>query len=151
MTEVRDLLAELVQRATGLVLDVPARRGKELLALPGGGDLRLVGQVVGRPPGARDDVLGLLARLAQPRAVLLEQLVGLPLRPGRRVDRLLDRPGPPVERLRDPREDELVEDPQRCPEQEQRPDHEPEARAHQEAAAPSLLGRYDLDVARPAH
>ncbi len=75
--EVGDLLADLLQRAPRLRLDVLARGGDQLLALRLAlgrrlGDRRLRGLA-----GAGDDVVGLLARLLEPLAVLGEQLVGL--------------------------------------------------------------------------
>src|ERR671914_620811 len=133
--EVGDLLADLVERAARLGLDVAPRRGEQLLALLGRIGLGLVLERVGCLARADDDVLGLLARLPEAGAVLLEQLVGLALGALGVLDRLLDRPAAPVERLGDAREDELVEDQQRGAEQQQRPDHQPYLRADQEAAA----------------
>src|ERR687896_596971 len=45
---VRDLLAELVERAAGIMLDVAPRLGEQLLTLARGLHLGLVGEVVGR-------------------------------------------------------------------------------------------------------
>jgi hypothetical protein len=137
--QVRDLLADLVERPPCLGLDVPPRGSQQLLALLGRVGLGLVGQRVGRLAGAGRDVLGLLARLAESGAILVEQLVGLALRAFRVLDRLLDRLASALEGLGDAREDELVEDQQRRAEQEQRPDHQPQAGADQEAAAAVLL------------
>jgi hypothetical protein len=146
--EVGDLLAQLVERSARLVLDVAPGLGEQLLALLHGLGLRLVLDVLARLARAGDDVLGLLARLAQAGAVLLEQLVGLLLGALRRVDRLLDRHAAPVQRLGDPRERELVQEVERDAEREQRPDHQPEARADEEAAASALLGCCEQDPHR---
>jgi len=74
-------------------------------------------------------------RVGQPLAVFGEQLVGLEARALRRVDRVLDRVLTLVQRLGDPRERVLPQDPQRDPEQEQGPDHQPDIRGDQERAA----------------
>ena len=82
-----------------------------------------------------DDVVRLLARLAQPLAVLLEELVGLLARALGGVDRLRDRVRALLERLLDPREGEPLEDEEADQERDQRPDHQPEPGRDQEAAA----------------
>src|SRR5215210_2207629 len=146
--QVRDLLAQLVERAASLVLDVATGLREQLLALLDGLRLGLVLEVLTRLARAGDDVLGLLARLAQAGAVLLEQLVGLLLGALRGLDRFLDRHAAPVERLGDPRERELVQEVERDAEREQRPDHQPEARADEEAAASALLGCCQQDPHR---
>src|SRR5215216_5681927 len=117
--EVRDLLAYFVERSASLRLDIAASGGEQLLALLVSGGLRLVGERVGCAPRADDDLLGLLAGLPETGAVLLEQLVGLSLGPLGVVDRLLDGLPPPVERLRDAGEGELVEQVERRPERDQ--------------------------------
>ena len=79
--QVRDLPAELVERAAGLVLDVAARLASISSRCFEASAFVSSLSVLGRLARPRDDVLGLLARLTQPRAVLLEQLVGLLLGP----------------------------------------------------------------------
>jgi hypothetical protein len=138
--EVGDLAADLVERPARLELDLAPGVGQHLLARGLGIRLRLVLDPVGRLARAGDDVLGLLARLLQPLAVLVQQLVGLNAHALRVLDRLLDRKAPLVERLRDPRERQPAEDEQRDPERDQRPDHQPYVRADQEVAALLLLG-----------
>jgi hypothetical protein len=132
--ERRDLPADLVEGPARLRLDVAARGLHELLALLLRGLLGVVLERVARAPGADHDVLRLLTRLAQPRSVLLEQLVGLLAGLGGRVDRVLDRAPPLVERLGDARERELPQDEEADPEREQRPDHQPHARGDEEVA-----------------
>ena len=76
------------QRAPRLGLDVALGGRDQLLALllARGGRLGL-GRL-GRLAGAGHDVVGLLARLGEPLAVLVEQLVGLLALPFGRLDRL---------------------------------------------------------------
>src|SRR5215218_854787 len=144
--EVGYLLADLVERAAGLGLDVLARRGHQLLAVLLGRGLGLVHVRVGRLARAGDDVLRLLTGLLEPGAVLLEQLVGLDLGPRRSVDRLLDRQTAAVECLADQREGELAQDQQRDAERDQRPEHQPDVGRYEEASAlllgAALSGRY---------
>ena len=84
--------------------------------------------------GAGDDLVGLRAGVLEPLAVLLEQLLGLLLGPLGGVDRLLDRALALVERLGDPR-GRALEHEHRGDEDEQRPDHQPDAGLDEEAAA----------------
>jgi hypothetical protein len=137
--EVAHLLADLVERAPGLLLDVAPRGLHELLAGALGRGLGLVLVGVSRLARAGDDVVGLLTGLLQPRAVLLEELVGLALGLGGPLDRLVDGLAPLVQRLRDAREGELVEQEQRDPKSQQRPDHQPEAWRDEEAAPSRFL------------
>ena len=75
--QVGDLAADLADRAAGLLLDVAARVVEHLLARL----LRVhAGVVLGLVRGlarAGDDLVGLLARLTQALAVLVQDLVGL--------------------------------------------------------------------------
>ena len=76
--EVGDLVADLLDRAARLGLDVAARLLQQLLALLARGLLeRLSLGGLGRLAGAGDDLVGLRARLGEALAVLGEQLVGL--------------------------------------------------------------------------
>ena len=126
--EVGDLLADLLQRAPRLRFDVAGRRGDQLLALLLAGRRRLGFRRLGRLAGAGHDVVGLLAGLGEPLAVLGEQLVGLLALPFGRLDRLADRLGALVERLLDLREGDLAQHPHGEEEEHQRPDHQAEAR-----------------------
>ena len=119
-----------------LGLDVPAGRGDQLLALGLALGGRLGDRGLGRLARAGDDVVGLLARLLQPLAVLGEQLVGLLALLLGGLDVLPDRVRALLERLADPREGELPEHEHRDPEQDQRPDHQPEARARPGSCRP---------------
>jgi hypothetical protein len=96
---------------------------------------------LGGPAGTGDDVLRLLTRLLEALAILGEQAVRLSLRPLGGVDRLLDRALADVELLLDPREHVAAQDPERYPERQQRPDHEPHARLDEELPAASLFRR----------
>ena len=72
--EVGDLVADLLDGAARLGLDVPARLLHHLLALaPGLGEDLVLVRLAGLAR-AGDDVVGLAARLGEPLAVLLEQL-----------------------------------------------------------------------------
>src|SRR5439155_764306 len=88
-----------------------------------------------RLAGPLDDVLGLLTRLAQALAVLGEQLIRLVTDAFGVVDRLLDGVLAAVERVGDPREGQLPQDVHRDAEQQQGPDHQPDAGRDQERAA----------------
>jgi hypothetical protein len=96
---------------------------------------RLLLEALRRLARAGDDLLGLLARLAQALPVFLEQLVGLVPRALGGVDRLVDRLAPAVERLADAREREPLQQEQREAERDQRPDHQPHVRGDEEVAA----------------
>src|SRR5680860_1206277 len=133
--QVGDLLADLLQRAPRLGLDVALRGRDQLVAFLLAGRGRLGFRGLRRLAGARHDVVGLLAGLGEAAAVLLEQLVGFVALPFGGLDRLGDRLRPAVERLLDPREGDLAQHPHREEEDGQRPDHQAEARRDQEAAA----------------
>ncbi len=68
--QVGDLAPDLAERALRLRLDLAARALEHLVALLAGAVLGLGIDPVRRPPRARNDVLGLLARLAEAGAVL---------------------------------------------------------------------------------
>src|SRR6478752_4431444 len=138
--QIGDLLADLLQRAPRLGLDVALGLGDEVLALLLAGGGRLGFRGLRRLPRAGHDVVGLLACLREPLAVLLEQLVGLLALPFGGLDRLRDRFRPLVERLLDFREGELAQHPHREQEEDQRPDHQAETRRDQEAAFALLRG-----------
>src|SRR6185437_7056801 len=122
------LRADLLESAPGLGLDVSPRALHQLLPrLLGLRELLLL-EPVRRLARAADDVVRLLAGLAQARAVLLEQLVGLHARALRRLDRVLDRLAAPVEELSDPRESQALQQEQGEAERDQRPDHQPDIR-----------------------
>src|SRR5512132_1933225 len=97
--QVRDLAADLLDRAARLGLDVVARLLQELLALDLGLRQGLTLADLAGLARAGDDLVGLRARLPQARAVLLEQGGGLALGALGRLDRLLDRALALVERL----------------------------------------------------
>src|SRR5215208_2312096 len=138
--QVGHLLSDPLERAPRLRLDVSPGGGKQLLTLLAPLLHGLVGCRLGRPAGAGDDVICLLAGLFQPGAVLGQDLVRL--LPGALglLDRLADQVGALVERLLDSREGDLAEHVHREPEDEQRPDHQPERWRDQEAAAGVALG-----------
>ena len=145
--QLRHLRPDLVDRTAGLLLDVAPGALEQLLARLARVDLRLILHLLGGPPRTRDDVVGLLACLAQPLAVLLEELVGLPAGPLGCLDRVLDRLPAAVERLLDPRVGEPAEDEHRQPEGDQCPDHHANAGRDEEVPA---VGRGD-DVGQPRH
>ena len=97
--------------------------------------LRVALERLGVLARAQHDVVRLRAGLLEPLAVLGEQRLGLLLRLLGRDDRVLDDLGALVERVLDRRERELVQHPERHEEGEERPDHEPDVRAHEEVAA----------------
>src|SRR5215211_2403037 len=141
--ERRHLAADVVDRPARLGVDVAAGGLHQLLPLLArlrAGTLALRVGILARP---HDDVLGLLARLLQPRPVLLEQLVRLAPGALGGVDRVRDRLGAAVERLPDPREGDSVKQVERDAERDQRPDHEPHVGADEEAAAAGVLCRED--------
>src|SRR5215218_4201698 len=85
--EVGDLLADLLDRAAGLGLDVAAGLLEHLVALGLGlGEHLALVRLTGLAR-AGDDVVGLVTRGGQPLAVLLEQLGGLAADALRRLDR----------------------------------------------------------------
>ena len=98
--QVGDLAADLVDRATGLGLDVTPGLLEQALALGAGGlDRLLLVRLAGLARTA-DDLVGLDARFGEPLAVLGQDLVGLLAQLLGRVDRIRDRLGTRVERLR---------------------------------------------------
>ena len=111
--QVGDLVADLLDRAARLGLDVAPGLLHQLLALDPGLLERLALVDLAGLARAGDDLVGLRARLAQPLAVLGEQLVGLGPRALGGVDRLLDRVLALVERLGDARERALAQDEER--------------------------------------
>ena len=129
--------ADLLERAPGLGLDVLARRGDQLLALGLAVRGRLGDRRVGGLAGPGDDVVGLLAGLAQALAVLVEQLVGLLARcfsdasMFSRIALARFSSASPIRGNADLREHE-----HRHPEGEQRPDHQPECRARRGSCRP---------------
>src|SRR5436190_1325374 len=88
---------------------------------------------LGRLARAGHDVVGLLAGLLQPLAVLLQKLVGLLALALGRLDVLPDRIRALLEGLLDPRERDLAQHPHREEEQDERPDHQAETGRNQEA------------------
>ena len=89
---------------------------------------------LGRLPRALDDLVGLRPRLLQALAVLGQDLIGFRARALGRVDRLFDRLLAAPEGFADAWEGELGEQEHRDAEDEQRPDHQPDAGFDQEAA-----------------
>src|SRR3712207_4704754 len=137
--QVRDLAPDLLQRAPRLRFDVLASRRHELLAPGLAALVGLRDRGLRRLAGAGDDVVGLLAGLLEAEAVLVQQLVGLSALALGGLDVVRDRGRALVERVLDPREREPLEHVHRDQEEEQRPDHQAEARGDQEATAARLL------------
>ena len=141
--QVGDLLADLLERALRLGLDVAARRGDQLLALGLAVGGRLRDRVLGRLARPGDDVVRLLARLLEPLAVL-GSAAGRPPRAVCSDASMFSRialarfsSASPI-RGKANFESTNIGD----PEGEQRPEHQPE-RGRDEEAASLLLRRRD--------
>ena len=138
--EVGDLVADLLDRAARLVLDVAARvcSSSSSRCCAGLGDR--LSACVARPPCAR------ARRCRRPARAPRAAARGTPRAARRPPARARSAASIEssiafaalVERLRDPRERDLAEHVERDAEGDQRPDHQPEARADEEAAAAVL-------------